>query len=163
MAASDLGCTGYESCVELEDNEAMRRRLEEIRLEAGQKMGLGDVTPAVIPKMVLVSEARSGGVISTRSFLPHKCHEAIGVFGAVSVATACILPGTSCHALSKIPEGRNKRMRLEHPTGDFEVVMEVGGTNKAPVVDRVGVVRTARVLMDGMARVPSDVARFLPI
>jgi 4-oxalomesaconate tautomerase len=163
MAASDLGCTGYESCAELEGNEKMRRRLEEIRLEAGPKMGLGDVTQAVIPKMILVAEARSGGVISTRSFLPHKCHEAIGVFGAVSVATACILPGSSCQALSKSPEGRNKRMRLEHPTGDFEVVMEVGGTTETPVVERVGVLRTARVLMDGMARVPSDVARFLPI
>jgi 4-oxalomesaconate tautomerase len=102
-------------------------------------------------------------VISTRSFLPHKCHETIGVFGAVSVATACILPGTSCHSLSKIPEGRNKRMKLEHPTGEFEVVMQVGGTSEAPGIERVGVLRTARVLMDGMARVPSNVARFLPI
>ena len=162
LAASDLGCTGYESCAELEGNETMRRKLEEIRLEAGSEMGLGDVTYAVIPKMVLVAEARGGGVISTRSFLPHKCHDAIGVFGAVSVATACILPGSSCHALSTIPEGRNKRMKLEHPSGTFEVVMATGGTSETPVVERVGVLRTARVLMDGMARVPSDVACFLP-
>jgi 4-oxalomesaconate tautomerase len=162
MAARDLGCTGYESCAELEGNKTLRRRLEEIRLEAGPKMGLGDVTFGVIPKMVLVAEAQNGGVISTRSFLPHKCHEAIGVFGAVSVATACVLPGSSCHALSKIPPGRNKRMKLEHPTGDFEVVLEVGGTGEAPAVERVGVLRTARVLMDGMSRVPSDIARFLP-
>jgi 4-oxalomesaconate tautomerase len=163
LAASELGCTGYESCEELESNEKMRKLLEAIRLEAGPRMKLGDVSSAVVPKMVLLASPRNGGVISTRSFLPHKCHTAIGVFGAVSVATACILPGSPAHALANLPEGRDKRMRLEHPTGFFEVVMEVGGTDKAPVVERVGLIRTARALMDGMVRVPEEVGKLLPL
>jgi 4-oxalomesaconate tautomerase len=162
MAASELGCTGYESGLELESNTALRKRLEEIRLEAGRKMGLGDVTSAVIPKMVLLAPPQKGGIICTRSFIPHKCHDSIGVFAAVTVATACILPGSPAHSLAKIPEGRNKRMKLEHPSGTFEIVMEVGGTKDAPVVERVGLIRTARAIMDGDLRVPSEVATSLP-
>lgn len=162
LAASDLGCTGYEICEELAANAAMRKQLEAIRLEAGPLMNLGDVSAAVVPKMALVAAPRAGGVLCTRSFLPHKCHEAIGVFGAVSVATACILPGSPAHALAQLPQGRSKRMIMEHPTGSFEVVMEVGGTAEAPLVERVGVLRTARVLMDGMLRVPACVADLLP-
>jgi 4-oxalomesaconate tautomerase len=112
--------------------------------------------------MVLVAAPRNGGLISTRSFLPHKCHDSIGVFGAVSVATACILPRSPAHALSQIPEGTHKRMKIEHPSGSFEILMQVGGTQEAPVVERVGLIRTARALMDGAVRVPSDLARFLP-
>jgi 4-oxalomesaconate tautomerase len=163
LAATNLDCTGYESCTELEGNERLRQKLEQIRLEAGPKMGLGDVTFAVIPKMVHVAAPKAGGVISTRSFLPHKCHDAIGVFGAVSVATACILPRSSAYPLANLPDGKSKRMRMEHPTGLFEVVMDVGGTKEKPTVDRVGVVRTARVLLDGMARLPVDLAKLLPI
>jgi 4-oxalomesaconate tautomerase len=162
IAASDLGCTGYESCKELEENSTLRRRLEEIRFEAGPKMGLGDVSTAVIPKMVLVAAPRAGGVISTRSFLPHKCHASIGVFGAVSVATACIQPGAPAHTLSHVPEGGSKRMKLEHPSGSFEIIMEVGGTKEAPIVERIGLIRTARVLMDGMVRVPAELGKYLP-
>jgi 4-oxalomesaconate tautomerase len=162
MAASDLGVTGYESCAELEGNESLRRKLEEIRLLAGPKMNLGDVSSAVIPKMALVARSRDGGVLSTRSFLPHKCHDAIGVFGAVSVATACILPGSPAYALATLPDGSSKRMIMEHPTGTFEVVMEIGGSAEAPTVHRVGVLRTARVLMDGLVRLPADVINLLP-
>ena len=125
-------------------------------------MNLGDVTSAVIPKMVLVAAPRAGGFISTRSFLPHKCHDAIGVFGAVSVATACILPNSAAHPLSQIPPGSSKRMQLEHPTGAFEAVMQVGGTDRSPTVNRVGIRRIARVLLDGMVRVPASVADLLP-
>lgn len=161
IAASDLGCTGYEGCKELESNIELRRRLEEIRFEAGRKMNLGDVSSAVIPKMALVAAPCAGGVISTRSFLPHKCHASIGVFGAVSVATACILPGSPAHTLSHVPEGKSKRMRLEHPSGSFEIVMEVGGTKEAPLIERVGLIRTARALMDGNVRVPEEVGKYL--
>ncbi len=162
MLASDLGVTGYESCADLENNATLRQQLEAIRLEAGPKMNLGDVTTAVIPKLCLVSPPRNGGLINTRSFLPHKCHDAIGVFGAVSVATACILPGSPAHSIAVIPEGPRKRLLLEHPTGDFEVVMQIGGTEAEPTVDRVGIFRTARALFDGFVRVPSSLAAFLP-
>ena len=93
---------------------------------------------------------REGGAINTRSFIPHECHAAIGVFAAVSVATACVLPGSPAHRLAKVPPGREKLMSCEHPTGEFTVRLTVGGTEEAPVVERAGLLRTARALFDGV-------------
>ena len=94
MRAADLGVTGYEDCDALEADSALRVRLEEIRLAAGRLMGLGDVTHSTVPKLTLVAPARTGaGDLCTRTFIPHRCHDAIGVLGAVSVATAALLPG----------------------------------------------------------------------
>lgn len=143
MRADALDVTGYESCSELESNERLRARLEEIRLEAGQMMGLGDVSDTTIPKLTLVSPPKAGGSVSTRTFIPHHCHDAIGVLGAVSVATACILEGTPA---SEVSEVVSSLVTLEHPTGSFEARVEVEGTE----VRRAGIVRTARKLMDGV-------------
>ena len=150
LAARDVGCTGRESCAVLEANASLCARIEEIRLEAGCRMGLGDVSKAVIPKVALVSRPAAGGVISTRSFIPHNCHASIGVFAAVTVATACILPGSAAAPYAEVPPGPVKRMGMEHPGGIFEVRLEVEGPADAPHVRRAGVVRTARALFDGM-------------
>ena len=113
-------------------------------------MGLGDVTGAVVPKMSLLSPARHGGCVNTHTLIPHKCHTSIGVLGAVSVATGCVLPGTVAHPLSVLPAGKAKVLDVEHPTGKFRVRLEVGGTEDAPTVDRSGLIRTARALFDGV-------------
>ena len=94
MRAADLGKTGAESPAELEADKALKARVEAIRLEAGRRMNLGDVTRKTVPKMCLVSAPKNGGAIATRNFIPHTVHKAIGVFGAVSVATACVVPGS---------------------------------------------------------------------
>lgn len=149
LRATDMGITGYESCAELEADDAFRARLESIRLSAGRLMGLGDVTETTIPKLTLVSSPRAGGSLSTRTFIPHRCHDAIGVLGAVSVATAAKLPSTPASELTE--PSRNGSILLEHPTGMFETVVELafdtGGTVR---VERSGIVRTARKLMDGI-------------
>ena len=150
IAAADLGCSGHEDCAELESNRDLCSRIEEIRLEAGRMMGLGDVSSAVVPKIALISAPAAGGVICTRSFIPKRCHASIGVFAAVTVATACVLPGSPAHALAQLPSGRVKRMAIEHPSGIFEVRLVVGGTTEKPHVERAGVVRTARALFDGV-------------
>ncbi|MBU2486117.1 MAG: 4-oxalomesaconate tautomerase [Alphaproteobacteria bacterium] len=144
MRASDFGITGQESRDELEANTDLKVRLEYIRLKAGPMMRLGDVRDKSVPKMTLVSEARSGGAINTRSFIPHRCHATIGVFAAVSVATACLLEGSPAHALAVVPE--DGRFSIEHPSGAAEVLIEQdddGGIKGA------GTLRTARKLMDG--------------
>jgi 4-oxalomesaconate tautomerase len=149
LRATDFGLTGYESCVELEANSELRRSLEEIRVVAGHRMNLGDVTSTTIPKLTLVAAPRfEGGAISTRTFIPHRCHEAIGVLGAVSVATACLLPGSPAAQLARI-RPHTDIVRLEHPTGTFDawVRIEVDGQ---PRVENAGIVRTARKLMDGV-------------
>lgn len=149
LAADAVGRTGYESREALDADAELKARLEEIRLEAGRLMGLGDVKDKVIPKMALVAPPVAGGSVCTRSFIPHVCHASIGVFAAVSVATACVLPGTPAARVAKMAQGRVRDAGVEHPTGEFAVRLEIGGTEAAPVVEKAGLLRTARALFDG--------------
>jgi 4-oxalomesaconate tautomerase len=148
LRASDVGATGYESCDQLEADDRLRQQLEEIRLRAGPMMNLGDVTKATVPKLTLVSSPRAGGAISTRTFIPHRCHQAIGVLGAVSVATACLLPGSVAAQSARADPGSD-RIRIEHPTGSFDATVRLG-EGPEPVIVGAGIIRTARKLMDGM-------------
>jgi 4-oxalomesaconate tautomerase len=157
LRAKDLGITGYETPKELDANEELKAKLEAIRLEIGPKMNLGDVTKKVVPKMSLIAPARTGGNVCTRTFIPHDCHAAIGVLGAVSVATACILPGSVTGGIATVPEGRTKQMSVEHPTGEFSVTLEVGGTAEHPSVLKAGLLRTARLIFRGELLIPSAV------
>ncbi|MBW4982464.1 4-oxalomesaconate tautomerase [Mameliella sp. CS4] len=146
LRAADLGIAGDEAPEALEADEALRARLEAIRLAAGPMMSLGDVAEKSVPKMTLVSAPRAGGAIATRTFIPHRCHKAIGVLGAVSVATACLTEGAVGHDLSVLPKGDPKALSVEHPTGEMTVV---GHLENGEVV-RAEVLRTARKLMDGI-------------
>jgi 4-oxalomesaconate tautomerase len=149
MRASDLGITGYETPAELEANDELRRRIEAIRLDAGPRMGLGDVTDATVPKLTMVAPPSGGGSISTRTFIPHRCHDAIGVLGAVSVATAALLDGTpASEVLGPVDGGV---VVVEHPTGTFDAAVDVEvAPDGAVTVGRSGIIRTARKLMDGL-------------
>jgi 4-oxalomesaconate tautomerase len=146
--ALDVGVTGYESCEELEANVDLKRTLEGIRITAGPLMNLGDVTGSTVPKLTLVSPPRVGGAISTRTFIPHRCHQAIGVLGAVSVATACLLPGSPAAEMARLSPGTDV-IRLEHPTGSFDALVRLDRRGE-PRVKNAGIVRTARKLMDGI-------------
>ena len=119
-------------------------------------MNLGDVAKKVVPKIALVAEPNAAGHICTRSFIPHECHASIGVFAAVTVATAAVLPGSPAASVARIPSGRTKSLSVEHPTGEFTVNLTVGGTAERPVVERSGLLRTARLLFDGTAYVLSE-------
>ncbi|MDS9468899.1 4-oxalomesaconate tautomerase [Paracoccus sp. MBLB3053] len=144
MAARDFGLTGQEPREALDADAALKARIEAIRLQAGPLMNLGDVTEKSVPKMTLVSPALQGGTISTRSFIPHRCHASIGVFAAVSVATACTLPGTPAAELARPPA--DGRFVIEHPTGAAEVLIE---RDQQGLVTGAGTLRTARKLMEG--------------
>jgi 4-oxalomesaconate tautomerase len=143
MKASDFGLTGAETREELDANTALKSRLEAIRLEVGPLMNLGDVREASVPKMTLVS-ATSEGAISTRSFIPHRCHATIGVFAAVSVATACCLTQGPAAELARLPE--DGRFLIAHPTGAAEVLLQ---RDVQGAVTAAGTLRTARKLFDG--------------
>jgi 4-oxalomesaconate tautomerase len=149
LRAADFGISGSETREELDANEALKARLEVIRLAVGPLMKLGDVTHKVVPKMSLISAPTGGGHVSTRTFIPHDCHAAIGVLGAVSVATACLIPGTVADGIAVVPEGAHKQMSVEHPSGEFSVTLDVAGTADAPEVTRAGLLRTARLIMRG--------------
>lgn len=146
MKASDMGISGDETPAELEANEALRAKLEAIRLKAGPLMNLGDVTDASVPKMTMVSKAKNGGAISTRTFIPHRCHSSIGVLGAVSVATACLLETGPAAELAEAGQGAERSLAIEHPTGEMTVVASLGPDG---TVERTAILRTARKLFDG--------------
>ena len=148
LDAEDFGISGTETPAELDGNAALKARLEAIRLKAGPMMNLGEVSEKSVPKMTLVSPAQNGGAISTRSFIPHRCHEAIGVLAAVSVASACLLPQGPAARYGKVADGREKTMSVEHPTGEFTVIAKLDADG---ALSRAGVLRTARKLADGVA------------
>ncbi len=150
LAAASLGVSGYESPVELEANLSLRAKLEEIRLEAGPLMNLGDVTNLTVPKLTLVAPPREGGSLSTRTFIPHRCHDAIGVLGAVSVASAAMMAGSPA-ADVLTPLSQPGVVIVEHPTGTFDTSIEVDLSGGTMHIRRAGIIRTARKLMDGVA------------
>ena len=158
LRAEDFDLSGDETPEQLESNPSLKSRIEAIRLAVGPKMNLGDVTKKTVPKMCLVSPPRHGGAISTRTFIPHRVHESIGVLGAVSVATACMTPGSVAAQVAKLSGNRaTQRLEVEHPTGfftvDIEVTIEGGNVN----VRRSALLRTARKLMTGELFVPGRV------
>lgn len=146
IRATDLGVTGTETPAALEANTHLRAKLEAIRLKAGPLMHLGDVTQASVPKLTMVSAPLSGGAIATRTFIPHRCHDAIGVLGAVSVAAACLLPEGPAVDLSVVPGGDQQLISVEHPSGEMSVII----TLRNGQVRNAAVLRTARKLLDGI-------------
>jgi 4-oxalomesaconate tautomerase len=147
MKASDVGVTGYEDRDSLDADTALQAKIEAIRLAVGERMNLGDVREKSVPKMMLVAPPRSGGAVTVRSFIPHRAHATIGVLGAVSVATACLIPGSPAAEVANIPEGRRKLLSVEHPTGEMSCVLEL---DESGSVTSAALLRTARKLMDGV-------------
>lgn len=160
LRASDFGKSGEESPAALEGDAGLKQHIERIRLEAGPRMNLGDVAKKTVPKMCLVSPPRNGGVIGTRTFIPHRVHESIGVLGAVSVATACVTPRSVAARVARIDETHGvRRLDVEHPTGFFTVEMDVEADDEGIRVNRSALLRTARKLMRGEVFVPARIWR----
>lgn len=147
MKAADVGITGYEDRDSLDANIELKAQIEAIRLAVGERMNLGDVTEKSVPKMMLVAPPKNGGAVTVRSFIPHRAHATIGVLGAVSVATACLIPGSPAAEVADIPEGNRKTLSVEHPTGEMSCVLELDDTG---AVKTAALLRTARKLMDGV-------------
>jgi 4-oxalomesaconate tautomerase len=158
VRAADLGVTGYEGVADLNANGALRARIEALRLAAGPLMGLGDVKTKSYPKMCLVAPPREGGAVTTRCFIPHVCHEAIGVLAAVTVATACVLEGSVTQGIGQVAAGLEKTVSVEHPTGEFSVELGLDANDPQKVV-RAALLRTARPIMRGEVLISEEVWR----
>jgi 4-oxalomesaconate tautomerase len=150
MKAQDVGVTGYEDRETLDADVELKARLEAIRLAVGARMNLGDVADKSVPKMMLVAPPQKGGAVTVRSFIPHRAHATIGVLGAVSVATACLLAGSPAAEVAQIPDGARKALSVEHPTGEMTCVLQ---TDEDGAVVSAALLRTARKLMDGIVYV----------
>ncbi len=167
MRASDFGKTGYETPEQLESDDKLKARIEEIRLVIASRMNLGDVSNKTVPKMCLISAPAKGGAVCTRNFIPHRVHEAIGVLGAVSVATACLLPGSVADGIAitenTAPDSNaeqagsgTKNIEVEHPTGSFTIAMVVDNSGGTPEVKQAALLRTCRKLFAGEVYVPAS-------
>jgi 4-oxalomesaconate tautomerase len=156
MSAQDLGVTGYETRDALNANVALKKRIESIRLQAGPAMKLGDVAKKVVPKMCLVAPPTDGGHLTTRTFIPHDCHSAVGVLGAVTVATAAVMPGSVANRFARVPDGMRKNFSVQHPTGEFTVTLTMSAEDPA-VVESASLLRTARLIMRGEVCIPGNI------
>lgn len=157
--AGSFGKTGQEMPAELDADRAFLQRLEVLRMESGRLMGLGDVSQMVIPKPILLAPPTGAATITARYFMPHSCHTAVAITGAVCIASACCTPGTIAHRLARLPEpevdGR-RRLIIEHPSGQTPVEIEQDPVTG--IVTRAMVIRTARRLFDGFVHVRDQVA-----
>ena len=146
LRAADVGATGYENRETLDGWAELKARIEAIRLQAGPLMNLGDVADKSVPKMMLVAPPKHGGAVTVRSFIPHRAHATIGVLGAVSVATACLIEGSPAADVADVPDGARKTLSVEHPTGEMSCVLDTDDNGN---VTGAALLRTARKLMDG--------------
>jgi 4-oxalomesaconate tautomerase len=156
VRAADLGRTGYESVAELNADTVLKTKLEALRVQVSHRMGLGDVTAKNYPKMTLVAPPRDGGAITTRSFIPHVCHDAIGVLAVVTVGTACVLEGSVCDGIARVPAGAVRHVSVEHPTGEFSVALSTDPADPQRIT-QAALLRTARLLMRGAVEIPGAI------
>jgi 2-methylaconitate cis-trans-isomerase PrpF/tripartite-type tricarboxylate transporter receptor subunit TctC len=155
VRAADLGVSGREKPVALDADTALLARIESLRLEAGLRMGLGDVSNSVIPKPVLVSAGDGANSITSRYFTPKRCHASHAVTGAIGVASAFALPGT---VASGIARGAGcHQLTVLHPAGQIDIEVELSGEGEAVGMQRAALVRTARKIMQGELHLPDYV------
>lgn len=153
LRASDFGLEGTETPEALEADTRLTTTIEHLRLQAGELMGLGDVSEKSYPKMTLVSAPNSGAALTTRSFIPHTVHRSIGVLAALTIATAACMDDTVAAEISQPGTGSGRTLHIDHPSGSFPVELRLDGDT----VTRSGLTRTARTLMAGSVFVPRSV------
>jgi bifunctional enzyme CysN/CysC len=153
--AADMDKTGYETPAELDADPAFFARIGAMRKMAGARMGLGDVTGKVIPKVAMLAAPRGKGHIAARYFVPHKTHAAFAVTGGLCVSSCAMLEGSVSDGLVKRPEGCDRQVVIEHPSGLLDVALKTRGQGADMEVISGGVIRTARKLMAGEVYVPS--------
>jgi 4-oxalomesaconate tautomerase len=153
--AADLGLTGYETRDELDANRSFYERIEPIRIEAGKRMGMGDVTTSVMPKFAIVSSPRDGGNLSARYFMPWTCHPSMAVTGSQCLAACLLTPGTVADGIGRLPNENPAPIAIEHPSGKIDVLVDVERSDAGADIRSAGLVRTTRLLARGEVMVPA--------
>jgi 4-oxalomesaconate tautomerase len=155
--AADFGLTGYETVEELDANRAFYDRMEPIRIEAGKRMGIGDVSGSVTPKFRLLAPPRNGGTVTARYFMPKNCHPTMAVTGSQCLASCVLTPGTVAEGLFVPPVGMPALVVIEHPSGTIDVTVDYENTADGFALRSAGLLRTARLLARGEVFVPRSV------
>ncbi|HAT35063.1 MAG TPA: 4-oxalomesaconate tautomerase [Rhodospirillaceae bacterium] len=149
VRAADFGLSGHEGRDEINKNRLLFELIEPIRREAGERMGLGDVSEQVIPKIGLLAPPEKGGNISSRYLTPWNVHAAHAVTGAVCLAAASAIEGTIAAEFCPELEGSPRDIVIEHPSGHIDVRLETTGEGAETDVLSAGILRTARLIMRG--------------
>jgi 2-methylaconitate cis-trans-isomerase PrpF len=151
LSAEELGIRGDEPPAMLDADAALLARIEQVRREAGRRMGLGDVAGLVVPKIGLLSAPRNGGTITSRYFVPDRCHRSHAVTGALCVAVASRIAGTVAHDVARAEPA--SQVAIEHPSGRIEIDLAFASDGS---VERASVIRTARRIFEGSVIVPAQ-------
>lgn len=155
--AESLGLSGQESPEELDANRSLLDRLEKIRLQAGTRMGFGDVSKSVIPKFGLLARSNDGGTICSRYFMPWSCHPSMAVTGSQCVAACVLSPGTVGYDLASINVSAPTSVQIEHPCGVIDLEVEHEISTAGLQLHSAGLVRTARLLARGEVMIPGRI------
>lgn len=112
-----------------------------------------DPSPAVPRLLVVAAESRerghgSGDIVAIGCSMG-KVHHALPMTGALCLAGALGVVGSLPANVAGVISGRPVSIR--HPKGLVEVQADVDVSTSPPTVDKVGIIRTARTLMSGLA------------
>jgi 2-methylaconitate cis-trans-isomerase PrpF len=157
LPAAAVGKTGYETKEELDSDKELVARLQELRLIAGERMGLGDVREKVIPKPVLVARPKDGGTICGRYFMPFTVATAFAVTGGTNMAVTSCIPGTVVHEAASLGKGPVHDVAVEHPQGKMFARVEIVDDRGKLTVKQASQIRNARKLFEGKVFVPASV------
>jgi hypothetical protein len=155
--ADAFGLTGYESATELNENRDFFARMEAVRIQAGEAMGITDVATSVIPKFGILAPARDGGTIAARYFMPWTAHPTMAVTGAQCLASCVLTPGTVAAGLAAIPNMSPAPITLEHATGTIDVLVDYELSDSGITLKSAGLTRTARLLSKGSVMIPTRI------
>ncbi|MET2897412.1 2-methylaconitate cis-trans isomerase PrpF [Vibrio rotiferianus] len=170
--AEALGYQGTELQDDINNDESALARFESIRAHGALKMGLIDSleeaqTRQHTPKIAFVSQPKSylsssgktveaGEVdILVRALSMGKLHHAMMGTAAVAIASAACVPGTLVNLAAG--GGEKESVTFGHPSGTLKVGAKAKQTEQGWVVEKAIMSRSARILMEGFVRVPSNV------
>ncbi len=147
--ADAFGLSGYESVAELEANKDFMAKMERVRLAAGKAMGMGDVRKSVTPKFAVFASPKAGGTIAARYFMPWQAHPTMAVTGAQCLASCAMTTGSVADGLLTRPTSSPATLKIEHPSGMIEVVVDYNTDGNSFDLNSAGLVRTARKIASG--------------
>ena len=136
------------------------KKMEQVRLKAGELMGMGDCSKSVTPKFGLVAKAQhEHGSMATRYFMPWATHPTLAVTGSQCLAACASVSGSVADDLIDMGDQLQNTLTLEHPLGSMDVVLQRKRQGGVLAPCSAGVVRTARKLAQGDVFVPQAVWR----
>jgi probable AcnD-accessory protein PrpF len=174
LNAEEIGYTGIELQEAINGDPAALTRFETIRAYGAIKMGLiKDISEAKArqhtPKVAFVSSAQdyitsSGKSVSANEIDLHvralsmgKLHHAMMGTAAVAIGAAAAIPGTLVALATGNTAGEaSESVTFGHPSGTLKVGAQASEIDGAWIVDKAVMSRSARILMEGWVRIPSD-------